>query len=104
MPVHGLQIGENTTIKDAMIMGADFYESDAERAAKLEKGEVPIGVGSGSSIANCILDKGARIGKNVTISNAAGVEEANLEEKGYYIRSGIVVVIKGKTIPDNTVI
>ena len=30
----------------------------------------------------------------------AGVEEANLEEDGLYIRSGIVTVLADATIPD----
>jgi glucose-1-phosphate adenylyltransferase len=38
------------------------------------------------------------------IINKENVEEANREELGFYIRSGIVVVIKNRAIPDGTVI
>jgi glucose-1-phosphate adenylyltransferase len=99
-----MQIGNDVTIQDAMIMGADYYESEEQRAALLDKGEVPIGIGDGSLIKNAILDKNARIGKNVRITNEVGIDESNMEESGYYIRSGIVVVLAGATIPDNTVI
>eukprot|EP01025_Chloroclados_australasicus_P040236 TRINITY_DN4190_c0_g3_i1.p1 TRINITY_DN4190_c0_g3~~TRINITY_DN4190_c0_g3_i1.p1 ORF type:complete len:222 (-),score=40.99 TRINITY_DN4190_c0_g3_i1:310-921(-) len=98
------QIGENVTIKDAMLMGSDNYEGEAARQQMIESGGVPMGVGDGSTIQNAIVDKGARIGKNVTITNVAGVDEANHEDEGYYIRSGIVVVLQGATIPDGTTI
>lgn len=81
-------------------MGADFYESDVEREELLRRGEVPVGVGNGCVIRNAIIDKNARIGKNVTICNREGVDESDQQELGYMIRSGIVVVLAGATIPD----
>jgi glucose-1-phosphate adenylyltransferase len=48
--------------------------------------------------------KNARIGCNVQIVNKDRVEEADRENLGFYIRSGIVVVLKNATIPDGTVI
>jgi len=33
-----------------------------------------------------------------------GVEEADRPEEGFYIRSGIVVIVKNATIKDGTVI
>jgi hypothetical protein len=54
-----------------MLIGADYYESDEERAAILAAGGVPLGVGDGSSIENAIVDKNARIGRGVRISNKA---------------------------------
>ena len=95
-----MQIGANTEIQDAMIMGADFYESDAEREALAASGGVPVGVGDGTVIRNAIIDKNARIGANVTICNREGVDESDQQELGYMIRSGIVVVLAGATIPD----
>jgi ADP-glucose pyrophosphorylase len=53
---------------------------------------VPIGIGAGSTISNTIVDKNARIGENCTIVNKEGIEEANKEDEGFYIRSGIVTV------------
>lgn len=38
------------------------------------------------------------------IVNKENVQEANREELGFYIRNGIVVVIKNVTIADGTVI
>ena len=60
-----------------------------------------MGVGDGCIIQNAIIDKNARIGKNVTIRNKEGVDELDEQANGYMIRSGIVVVLAGATIPDD---
>lgn len=91
-------------IKDAMIIGADFYESDEQRAQLLAEGKVPVGIGANCTISNSIIDKNARIGKNCVITNAAGVDEAARESDGFYIRSGIVVVLRNGTIQPGTTI
>lgn len=36
--------------KDTFMLGADFYETDAERASLLAEGQVPIGVGKNTKI------------------------------------------------------
>ncbi|XP_047160361.1 glucose-1-phosphate adenylyltransferase large subunit 1-like [Vigna umbellata] len=91
-------------LQDTMMMGADSYQTDSEIATLLETGKVPIGVGENTKIRKCIIDKNAKIGRNVIIANADGVEEADRPEEGFYIRSGIVVVVKNATIKDGTVI
>ncbi|ELS01557.1 glucose-1-phosphate adenylyltransferase [Xenococcus sp. PCC 7305] len=98
------RIEADCTIEDTLIMGADFYEPFAERKSGLQNNQVPVGIGAGSTIRRAIIDKNARIGRNVQITNKDRVEEAKREDEGFYIRNGIVVVIKGATIPDNTVI
>jgi glucose-1-phosphate adenylyltransferase len=95
-------IEEGTTIENTLMMGADFYEMERSRAGGRKI--PPIGVGAGSVIRNAIIDKNTRIGRNVRITNEAGVQHADREDEGYCIRSGIVVVIKGAVIKDNTVI
>lgn len=98
------RIESNCIIEDTLLMGADFYESGAIRQNKIDQGGIPVGIGSDSTIRRSIVDKNARIGKNVIITNKDRVEEANREDEGFLIRSGIVVVIKNATIADNTVI
>lgn len=85
-------------------MGADFYETSELRHQNRANGKVPMGIGSGSTIRRAIVDKNAHIGQNVQIVNKDHVEEADREDLGFMIRSGIVVVVKGAVIPDNTVI
>ena len=97
-------VGDNVSIKDCMIMGADYYETETERGILSQSGRVPLGVGSGSVLQNCICDKNSRIGKNCVIVNKEGIEESNREDLGYYIRSGIVTVLRNSTIPDGYII
>ena len=65
--------------QDAMLIGADYYESEEQRKALFEAGRIPIGIGENSVISNTIVDKNARIGKNCRIINKDGIEEANRE-------------------------
>jgi len=53
-------------------------------------------------IENAILDKDCRIGGNVRITNAKGVQDA--EEANFVIREGIVVIPRGAVVPNGTVI
>ncbi len=98
------RIEADCTIEDSLIMGADFYEPFAERQSGMQSGGIPVGIGAGSTIRKAIVDKNARIGRNVKILNKDRVEEAEREQEGFYIRSGIVVVFKNASIPDNTII
>jgi glucose-1-phosphate adenylyltransferase len=98
------RIESDCLIEDSLIMGCDYYEPFAERTAILEEKKIPIGIGSGTTIRGAIIDKNARIGKNVSLVNKDRVEEANREEDGFYIRNGIIVVLKNARIADGTVI
>jgi glucose-1-phosphate adenylyltransferase len=95
-------IGAGTRIKDALVLGADWYESreDAERARA--RGHPPVGIGRDCVIQHAIIDKNARIGRGVRILNEAGAE--NADGDGYFIREGVVVVPKGGVIRDGTII
>jgi glucose-1-phosphate adenylyltransferase len=98
------RIESNALIEDSLIMGSDYYEPFTERQSTIEKGHVPLGIGSESTIRRAIVDKNARIGRHVQIINKDHVQEADREELGFYIRSGIVVVLKNAVIADGTVI
>lgn len=100
------RIESGCVIEDTMLMGADYYQSQAERAsgASCDSDITPLGIGKDTTIRRAIIDKNARIGCNVQIINKDNVQEAERENLGFYIRSGIVVVFKGATIPDGMVI
>jgi glucose-1-phosphate adenylyltransferase len=98
------RIEADCIIEDSLLMGSDFYEPFAERKPGLTKGYVPLGIGAETTIRGAIIDKNARIGRNVKIINKDKIEEAQREEEGFIIRSGIVVVLKNAIISDNTVI
>ena len=98
------RVEEDAVLQDTLVMGNDFFESPSDRNALRQRGGTPVGVGRGTTVKRAILDKNARIGDNVTIVNKDNVEEADRPELGFYIRNGIVVVVKNATIPDNMVI
>ena len=98
------RIDTGCVIEEALVMGADYYESPSQRVEHSEQGTVPLGVGAHTTIAKAIVDKNARIGRHVRIVNRDHVQEANREDLGFVIRNGIVVVIKNATIPDGMVI
>ena len=98
------RIESGCTIDNSLLMGADFYQPFAERQCSLESGDVPVGIGTDTIIRRAIIDKNACIGHNVQIINKDRVEEAERESQGFYIRSGIVVVLKNAIIPDGTII
>jgi glucose-1-phosphate adenylyltransferase len=83
-------------IKNAIIMGADYYEFGPRDGAQL------LGIGKNSVIHNCIIDKNVCIGNNVKLVNKDNVFEGDREN--FYIRDGIIVVPKLAIIPHNTVI
>lgn len=98
------RIETGCVIDNALLMGSDFYESPSERLQCLESGKVPLGVGANTTVRKAIVDKNARIGRNVQIVNKDGVLEGSREERGFVIQNGIVVIIKNATIPDGTII
>jgi len=91
-------------IDHALLMGSDYYESPTERLQNLESGKIPLGVGANTTIRKAIIDKNARIGRNVQITNNEGIVEATREDLGFVIQNGIVVIIKNATIPHGMVI
>ncbi|MEM8805792.1 MAG: glucose-1-phosphate adenylyltransferase [Cyanobacteria bacterium P01_G01_bin.38] len=98
------RINANCVIENALLMGADAYEPQTERSRHLTRGKIPIGIGEGTTVRRAIIDKNARVGQNVQIINKEDVQEAEREDLGFYIRSGIVVVLKNATIPDGMII
>uniref|UniRef100_A0A2N9J5S7 Glucose-1-phosphate adenylyltransferase n=1 Tax=Fagus sylvatica TaxID=28930 RepID=A0A2N9J5S7_FAGSY len=90
-------------LKDTVMMGADYYQTESEIASLLAEGKVPIGIGRNTKIRNCIIDKNAKIGKDVIIMNKDGVQEADRSEDGFYIRSGITIIMEKATIEDGFV-
>lgn len=95
-------IGSKTIIKSTVVMGADYYETDADRAENRNLGQPDIGIGDGSVIEGALIDKKARIGRNVTIRYIP--DRPDSESENWVARDGLIVVPKSAIIPDNTVI
>ncbi|MBN1996565.1 glucose-1-phosphate adenylyltransferase, partial [candidate division KSB1 bacterium] len=88
------KIGRNVDIQNTLLMGCDFYQSPEEQNNDIMQGRPPVGIGENTIIHKAIVDKNAHIGKNVKILNEKGVKEVMNEKNGYWIRDGIVVIIK----------
>ncbi|MFQ5399109.1 MAG: glucose-1-phosphate adenylyltransferase [Anaerolineae bacterium] len=90
------------SIKSTIIMGADYYETDRDPVENRRQGRPPIGIGTGSVIERAIIDKNARIGRNVHIR--AMPDRPDTDEVCWFSRDGIVIIPKNTSIPDGTII
>jgi glucose-1-phosphate adenylyltransferase len=96
------RVGENSVIEETVVMGADHFEPQEEIEENARRGNPPIGIGRDCFIRRAIIDKSARIGNEVKLVNANGLDFA--ETENYVIRDGIIVVPKHAVIPDGTVV
>lgn len=100
------RIADEVIVEDSIIVGSDIYEmeEDVRRKGKEKKIEIRIGIGEKSRIRRAIVDKNARIGKNVMIINRDNVEEGNREAQGYVIREGIIIILRNAVIPNDSIL
>ena len=93
------RIESGATIRDALIMGQDYYETarPGARPRGADDGYRPRRLDRGT-----IVDKNARIGDNVRITPDG--KPAFLDGANYYIRDGVVIIPKGGVIMSGTVI
>ncbi len=97
-------IGENSNLREVVMLGADFYEGEQVLSGqkKKEEGLPPIGIGKGCMIERTIIDKNARIGDGVVIRDKSDAQDFNGD--AYWIRDGITIIPKGSVIPAGTII
>ncbi len=91
-------IHSGATIRNSIVMGADYYEHESPE--RLVPGLPPIGIGRNCVLDHCIIDKNARIGEGVVITPDG--KPNNFDAENYYIRDGIIVVPKNAVIPAGT--
>jgi glucose-1-phosphate adenylyltransferase len=91
-------------IENSILMGADFFESFEEIQANAANQKPHIGIGENSVISGAIIDKNARIGKNVRLVNKNKIQTMDDANGCFYIREGIIIVPKNSTVKDGTVI
>jgi glucose-1-phosphate adenylyltransferase len=85
-------IQSGATIRNSIVMGADYFELD-----QTDSSQPPMGIGRNCVIDRAIIDKNARIGDGVVITPEG--KSANLDADNYFIRDGIVVIPKSAVIP-----
>jgi glucose-1-phosphate adenylyltransferase len=96
------RVGRGTTIANSYIMGSDHYQNLTEIQEETAAGHPLLGIGDRCYINNAIVDKNCRIGNDVRINGGAHLKEGDYGL--YVVKDGIVVVKKGVTIPNGTVI
>lgn len=95
-------IADGVTIERTLMMGADFYETPEQVEEWWQPGQPNVGIGPDSVIQGAIIDKNARIGRQVIIRNQPDRPD---EDHGNWVtRQSIVIVPKNAVIPDGTVI
>ncbi len=98
-------IKSGSTIKNSVVMGADYYEE----VRPGREGEPALGIGSNCVVDHAIVDKNARVGNGVVITPDGKPDECDgppvrwgdgSEKPLWYVRDGIVVIPKGAVLPD----
>jgi glucose-1-phosphate adenylyltransferase len=85
-------IQSGATIRNSIIMGADYFE-----LGPTDSSQLPMGVGRNCVIDRAIIDKNARIADGVVITPEG--KPPNFDADNYFIRDGIVVIPKDAVIP-----
>src|ERR1043166_4530506 len=84
-------IESGATIRNSIVMGADFFE-----LGLTDSSQPAMGIGKNCVIDRAIIDKNACIGDGVVITPEG--KSQNLDADNYFIRDGIVVVPKNAVI------
>jgi glucose-1-phosphate adenylyltransferase len=95
-------VGPGSRLERVVMMGSDFYETQASVERHRAEGKPRIGIGRNTRIDNAIIDKNARVGDNCVISPAGKPKE--VDHALYFIRDGVVIIPKNALVPDGTVI
>ena len=98
------RVDDGVKVEDSIIMGADYYESFQDMTANAANGKPNLGIGQNTVIRRAIIDKNARIGRNVQLINKDNAETKDGENGSYFIREGIIIVPKNAVIYDGTVL
>ena len=87
-------VRRGSKISNSILLGADYFDESHS--------ELPLGIGKDAVLDKVIVDKNARIGDGVRLTNERGIE--NADGDGYHIRSGIIIVPKGGVVKPGTVV
>jgi glucose-1-phosphate adenylyltransferase len=92
------RIGKGTVIKNAYIMGCDYYETIEQIHQKTLTGMPILGIGEGCIIEDAIVDKNCSIGNDVHIKGGPHLEK--VDHPLYTVKDNIIVIKKGAIIPN----
>ncbi len=89
-----------TTIRNCVMMGADYYDADQGVSQSGPRNVPDLGIGRDCVIDHAIIDKNARIGDGVVITPEGKPE--HFDGPNYFIRDGIVIIPKNAVIESGT--
>jgi glucose-1-phosphate adenylyltransferase len=96
-------IETGSSLNGVVCMGADYYETEAQKMQKAEERIPNLGIGRGAIIKGAIIDKNVRVGEGCRI----GVDDIKRTDGNYghyYIVDGIIVIPKNTILYPGTVI
>ena len=94
-------INDGSELDGVIMMGADYYDSEEEKAENKKAGKPCTGIGKNCKIARTIIDKNAKIGDNCKIGISGKTYEDG-DHGSFYSADGIIVIRKGAVIPAGT--
>lgn len=95
-------IRSGTQLDGVICMGADYYDEPGPQRTDEGKALPPVGIGQNCRIRHAIIDKNTRIGDNCSIGWDGAPPDGDYD--GYFVREGIIIVLKNTAIPAGTVI
>jgi len=98
------RVGRGARLRNTILMGADFFESEGNRREyePVPEGAPAIGIGENCDVEGAIIDKNARVGAGCKLLNRDRREHYDDPDERYYIRDGIIIVPKHAILPPGT--
>ncbi len=96
-------INEGCDLDNVIVMGADWFETAAQKENNNYIGRPHMGIGKNCKIRHAIIDKNSRIGDDVKL-DPEGNDDGNYLGGDIVIRDGVLIVTKNSTIPSGTVL
>jgi len=94
------RVGSGTELKNVVLMGADFFETEENSIDNKARNRPNVGIGKRCKIHNAIIDKNARIGDDVILDPEG---KPDLFQQGsIYVRDGVLIVQKDGVVPSGT--
>ena len=97
-------IEPGSSLNGVICMGADYYESDAQKLKNAEERIPNLGIGRGTLVKRAIIDKNACIGEGCRIGVDDNIARADGNYGNYHIVDGIIVIPKAAVLYPGTVI
>lgn len=95
-------ISSGADLREAVLMGCDFYEGDPRAQHNIPAGTPALGIGRNTVVKRAIIDKNVRIGDGCVITPEGKPDGFDDPEGRFYVRDGVVVVPKGAVIPSGS--